>query len=216
VTRSIAWALLALGVAQSGAGAQERREIRFGGIGHSGNFNALVASEVSATTGTMTGGELYIWLAGAGFRVRVTGGSFAEDGIEVGEVAMGEAALSIGVSQFAIEAGAGRRAFAGPRSTVVGTYARAGFSTHVPVGASGFTGRILGAVIVPFGSELEMTGFDLETGLFWFPKRVPIYLTAGYRYNRLTVASQDGERPEEFGAALIGLGIRFVSRDAPP
>lgn len=206
-----AFVLALVGAQGTPALAQEEvpwRELRVGAIALSAVRNAAFGQDVSAATGSMTGGELFASLGGAGLRVRVGGGAFTEDGGgALGDVVQGEASLFLGSREVALEGGVGRRAFAGNRSTLVVNYSRAGLAVTIPVGTSGFEGRIIGAGILPLGSELELTGYELETGLFWFAKRLPIYAALGYRYDRVTLAAEGAERPEELGAAFAGMGL---------
>lgn len=207
----IVLATLPLSAQDDGSAPEQRfRELRIGALGQSSVRNAAVASDVSAATGTMTGAELFASMGGAGLRVRVSSGAFTEDGGgALGDVVLGEASLFLGSREIALEGGVGRRAFAGNRSTLVANYSRAGLAVTVPVGSSGFEGRVIGAGIIPLGSDLEVTGFELETGLFWFPKRLPVYVTLGYRYDRVTLVSDTSERPEELGSAIVGIGLSF-------
>ena len=189
----------------------QKLELRIGGLSQLGARNTLLLDQVSAATGTMLGVDLYLHFRGIGFRARLNGGEFTEEsGTTLGDVAQGEAMLRLGSPTFAVEGGYARRGLGSARASSVTSMYRGGVSVELPIGASGFSARILGGAFFPADDVLETKGFDVETTLLWFPKRFPTFLMLGYRHEQFVVTESDVERPEELGSIILGAGFRFT------
>lgn len=186
-------------------------DMRLGGLMQLGSRNTLVLNELNAATGSMPGFDLFVHYKGIGLRARLNGGEFTdESGAVLGEVAEGEAMIRLGTPPFALEGGYARRGLTSARgSSVLGMY-RGGVHLEAPIGSSGFSGRIVGGAFFPADGLQEASGFDLETAFLWLPKRFPMFLMLGYRYEQFVVSDDDTDRPQEMGSVLLGAGVRFA------
>ena len=186
-------------------------EMRLGGISQLGARNTLVLDQLSAATGTLMGFDFYLHFRGVGLRARLNGGDFSEEsGSALGTVAQGEAMLRLGTPAFALEGGYARRGLTSVRRSAVTSMYRGGVSIELPLGTSGFSGRIVGGAYLPTGEVPESTGYDVESSLQWLSKRFPVFVMLGYRHEQFVVTESDVDRPQEMGAILLSAGLRFA------
>lgn len=189
-------------------------EFRVGGLGLMSTRNAVFESAVGTSSAIVGGGEGDLWWRNVGIGVRVFGGDFAADsGTQaVGKVANGDLAVQVGIRELSAEVGYGLRALTGAFRTTRWSFIKVGARSSIPLGASGFRGTMSFGVYTGV-SQAEGTGDGsgkvFETGIVYAPRRAPVYLRVGYRFEQFTANTASEVRPEEIAGIVVAGGVRI-------
>lgn len=207
--RAIVVALLATPFA---VGAQAR--VRVGGVGVIATRNAAVGTTTGTASGMMGGVDILLRNRMMGLSVRTLDGNFdaGGGGAGSGQITNGDVRLLLGPALFSVEGGVGRRAFTDAVATRVFNYGAAGARIAIPLGGSGYEAHLggsayLGGKLLNDSSNV-LTGFAGQTGLYYSVPRLPLYVMAGYRFERVTVSGPSRVLPEEVSGILVGAGLQ--------
>lgn len=189
--------------------------VRLGGVGLIGTRNAAVGTTAGSANGLMGGVEFLARNRFAGLTVRTIDGTFtASSGAKegTGQITVGDVRLILGPRIFSLEGGAGRRAFSDKIATRVFNYGTAGARITLPLGGSGYEAQLGGAAYlggkVLNDSSNVLTGFHGQTALYYAIPRLPMYVMAGYRFERVTISSGLRVLPEEVSGVVLGMGLQ--------
>ena len=189
--------------------------VRLGGVGVLATRNAAVGTTAGSASGVLGGVELVLRNRLMGFAVRTLDGTFtADSGARegAGQITNGDIRLIAGPRIFSLEGGVGRRAFSDALATRVFNYASAGARLSLPLGGSGYEAQLggsayLGGKLLNDSSNV-LTGFQGQTALYYAVPKFPIYVMAGYRFERVTVSSPTRVLPEEISGIVLGMGLQ--------
>jgi hypothetical protein len=225
-------AALCLGLLVVPVGAlAQTSDFRLAGLIMPTRQNLFTGQETYSTSAVLTGVEGQLWSGGIGLYGRYLSGTLGDRSARGpdGQLRMAEGRLLLGAPLFSIEAGYARRVRGGGLGDAGDNLFRVGLRSVVALGPGGFSltfhagayGRsdsVRGnAPASSLRKELGVVGWEAGTGLIYqAPSGLPLYLMAGYRFER--VRSELGFPPiqrEELSGLVLGGGLRYLGRRSP-
>lgn len=199
----------AISLQVAAAAAAQGLDFRIAGLGMASKNAADNTGTATSSDGTLGGFDVMLRLSGIGFGLRTQSGKFGSAG---SQLALGEARLLLGSPAFSLEGAYIRRAHSGPLGTRSAAAVRAGARIELDVGATGLTvlangGLYINAIGLP--GQGKVSGWMVETGLRFQPRRLPLFVMLGYRSDAFSEAIATGTRTDNLGGVLLGGGVRL-------
>jgi hypothetical protein len=166
--------------------------------------------------GTLSGFDLFARTQNIGIYARSVTGTFdsGSQGL-AGKFLYEEARLVIGAPSLSVEAGAVRRTASTLQDEGDHTFWRGGLRSNWDIGGSGVQVTLDAGGRFGKGADstMQFLGVDAEaTVLLQAPRRLPIYVMAGWRYERFDDGWSLAARTEELSGPVLGLGFRLAKR----
>jgi hypothetical protein len=181
-------------------------EFRAGGYLLNGERNSNFNNSLATGTGNVQGIEVLLRGGGVGLYGKSIMGSF---GGGQPDVISADANLLLGVPEFSLMGGYGRRALKSSLGTQVYSYFRGGAMMSFIIGGSGLKATLNGAGYVPQDASTMKIGGEGEGSIIYSPPQFPVYVQFGYRTEVFTTKTSTVSAPEEVRGLRIGGGILF-------
>lgn len=216
--------VVAVVLAPSGASAQggveeiQKGEFRIGLSVMPARRVSLGTGSAAVTTSTsLTGFDLFARTDGIGVYARSVTGTFTPAGDAAsGAFVLREAGLLIGGPTLSVQGGVIRRTTSALNDPTDRTFWRGGARSFWQIGSSGLqvtlnAGVRFGKAPDGTGESVKFLGVDGEaSAIFQAPRRLPFYLLAGWRYERLDDLWGPTPRYEELSGPMFGIGFRIA------
>jgi len=195
-------------------------EIRIGFVAQSlRRQSAFDAGGTATGVGSLSGFELFARLEGVGLLARRSTGTIDANGHGLeGEYLLREVRLIIGPRVFSIEGGRLQRTGSYLNVEAAPTAWRGGIRSQWSIGGSGVVvtigaGALFSKLDTEGGAQFKLRGHDLDAqALLQAPGHLPLYVLAGWRYERFDDLEASSARSEEASGPYLGIGVRLAPR----
>lgn len=180
-------------------------EFRIGGYLLNAERNSSFNNVPKTGTGNVQGVDFLLRGGGVGISGKSIAGTFAGQP----DVVSGDVNLLLGVPEFSVMAGYGRRALSSTLGTQPFSFYRAGVLMSFAIGGSGIRATLSGAGYVPQDASTMKIGGEGEGTVIYSPPSLPFFAQFGYRTEVFNTKSGTLTTPEEVRGIRVGVGIQF-------